>query len=169
MGKICLALERLPGRAGLLRVSRGSVQMRFNGRNKCTLDANGRIKLPPYMMFDFGSTGSRGVVFYCLPEGCLGIFPSAQWEAYCRQLDSDSDMVLTDPELRRQRRRIGAMSQSDEISNQGRVTIPASMREFLGFETGADMVIVGAGSWVEVWKAGDWDREMRTMGGPEEA
>ena len=143
--------------------------MRFNGRNKCTLDANGRIKLPPYMMFDFGSTGSRGVVFYCLPEGCLGIFPSAQWEAYCRQLDSDSDMVLTDPELRRQRRRIGAMSQSDEISNQGRVTIPASMREFLGFETGADMVIVGAGSWVEVWKAGDWDREMRTMGGPEEA
>ncbi|MGI6355495.1 MAG: hypothetical protein GX937_06040 [Lentisphaerae bacterium] len=137
--------------------------MRFNGRNKCTLDANGRIKLPPYMMFDFGATGNRSVVFYCLPEGCLGIFPAAQWEVYCRQLDSDSDMVLTDPKLRRQRRRIGAMSQSDEISNQGRVTIPTSMREFFGFEAGDEMVIVGAGTWVEVWKAGDWEREMHEM------
>jgi len=71
---------------------------------------------------------------------------------------------LADPAQRRQRRRIGAMSQSDVISNQGRVTLPTSMREFFGFEAGDEMMIVGARTWVEVWKVEDWEREMKAMG-----
>lgn len=139
--------------------------MRFNGHYKCTVDSSLRIKLPPAMLFDFGSVGSHSIVFYCLPEGCLGIFPAVRWEDFCQKLESESDMVLTDLDLRRQRRRIGAMSLTDEISSQGRITIPASMRETMGFKAGDELVIVGARDWVEVWKAEDWDAEVVAIGG----
>ena len=50
----------------------------FCGQDKCTLDANGRVKLSPHFLRDFRAHGSE-VVTHCLPEGALGIYPVSVW------------------------------------------------------------------------------------------
>ena len=45
---------------------------------------------------------------------------------------------------------------SDEIPDkQGRVTIPASLREYAGL--GRECTVIGAGSRLEVWDSAAWD------------
>ena len=45
---------------------------------------------------------------------------------------------------------------SDEIPDkQGRVTIPAALREYAGLDR--EVTVIGQGSHVEVWDSGAWD------------
>jgi DNA-binding transcriptional regulator/RsmH inhibitor MraZ len=102
-------------------------------------------------------------MLYCLPEGCLGIFPMSEWENLRRLGSNDTDDVLNDAALRRQHRRIGSLSQSEVISNQGRITIPVMFRDLLGLVAGSDVMLVGAEKWVELWSIKAWEQEQQII------
>ncbi|MCL1801056.1 MAG: cell division/cell wall cluster transcriptional repressor MraZ, partial [Promicromonosporaceae bacterium] len=54
---------------------------------------------------------------------------------------------------------------SDEIPDkQGRITIPANLREYAGLER--DLAVIGAGTRVEVWDKAAWEQY---LGDQEEA
>ena len=138
--------------------------MQFCFQGKCVLDANSRLKLPPLLLMDLAASNNSGrVMLYCLPEGCLGIFPMSEWENLRRQGSNDTDDVLNDAALRRQHRRIGSLSQSEVISNQGRITIPVMFRELLDLRTGSDAMLVGAEKWVELWSLKAWEHELQII------
>jgi MraZ protein len=42
-----------------------------------------------------------------------------------------------------------------QVDNQGRVAIPSNLRDFAGIDE--EVVIVGAGSRIEVWSRAGWD------------
>jgi MraZ protein len=45
---------------------------------------------------------------------------------------------------------------SDEMPDkQGRISIPATLREYAGLDR--DIAVIGAGSRVEIWDAATWD------------
>ena len=46
----------------------------FCGLDRCSVDANGRIKLSPRVIEDFARRGSD-VVLHCLPEGAVAVYP----------------------------------------------------------------------------------------------
>ena len=48
----------------------------FCGIDKCSVDANGRIKLSPRVIDDFAAHGGD-VVLHCLPEGTIAVYPEA--------------------------------------------------------------------------------------------
>lgn len=136
--------------------------VQFCGQDRCTVDANGRVKLCPRFLADFRRHGSD-VVMHCLPEGALGVYPVSLWlqmrQAEPRPATRASQSIV----FRRSLRRFGALTQVEQISNQGRVTVPASFRSLVGLPPGGEAVLVGTEIGVEIWSAEAWQREFQLL------
>jgi MraZ protein len=67
-----------------------------------------------------------------------------------------SALPTTKPEARRYARFFFSQAQSERIDRQGRLTVPQAFRSYAGLER--DVVIVGAGTRVEIWDADRWEQ-----------
>jgi DNA-binding transcriptional regulator/RsmH inhibitor MraZ len=140
----------------------GVSMVRFCGQDSCLIDANGRLKLSPRFLDDFGNAGGT-TVLRSLPEGALGVYPEAIWQQM-RQGEANAAMKAgTSAAYRRQLRLFGAMSETQEISKQGRLTIPVLFRERLGLVPGASALVIGTEIGVEIWEAERWRRELELL------
>ena len=137
--------------------------LQFCGLEKSQLDANGRLKLGARLQTSFASYGSQTVVLYCLPEGGIGIYPLAEWEKIKPDLKPVQEKFTGSMMARRQMRMMGAMTSRENLSNQGRVTLPQMFREMCRMEPGTEVVLVGSEFGVEVWSAEAWQKEMLLM------
>lgn len=139
----------------------GSDQMlAFCGQDRCQMDANGRIKLSPRVINDFIEKCSGEVVMHCLPEGAMAIYPESIYLEMRRQQEVPIARAASSMVFRREMRRFGAMSTSDRITAQGRLTIPHGFREFAGITPGDDIMVVGVEIGVEIWSAERWNAEL---------
>ena len=136
--------------------------MAFCGQDHCTVDANGRVKLSPRLLMDFGQRG-ESVVVHCLPEGALGVYPESVWHQMRERETESEPPAARSIVARRQLRRFGALSQLDAISRQGRITIPVPFRDITGLSPGTEAVLVGVEIGVEVWSAERWNAEFKTL------
>ena len=59
--------------------------------------------------------------------------------------------------LRRLNRAIFATAFSTHLDGQGRVALPAPLREYAGIEE--DVVVAGANNYLEIWSKDLWDEE----------
>ncbi len=136
---------------------------KFCGQEHCLIDRNGRIRLPARLLDDFLSFDEREVVVHCLPENALAVYPLAVW----RQMRADEPRPAARAggslAYRRQLRRFGAFTQSERLSNQGRITIPGLFRESLRLMPGETAVVVGCEIGVEVWNLALWQREFAAI------
>ena len=137
--------------------------LQFCGLEKSQLDANGRLKLGARLQNSFASYGSQTVVLYCLPEGGIGIYPVAEWEKIKPDLKPVQQQFTGSMMARRRMRMMGAMTSKENLSNQGRITLPQMFREMCGIESGSEVMLVGSEFGVEVWSAEAWQREMLLM------
>ena len=135
--------------------------MRFMGLAKYKLDSNGRIKLSQKIIDDLMKDGNDvpEIVLYCLPEGGLALFSQRTWEIIRSKTAEETSRLMSSVELRRQSRMIAANTDSQEISPQGRLTIPAMFREKLGFVEGEDVIITGNERGYEIWSPAKWKEE----------
>lgn len=125
------------------------------------MDCNGRIKLSQHFVDDFMTRCGGELVIHGLPEGALALYPE---EVYCemrRQELAAVDRVAASFAARRSMRRFGALTLSDTITRQGRVSIPASFREYAGLEPGQELCVIGVEIGVEIWSV---DRYLKEMG-----
>jgi DNA-binding transcriptional regulator/RsmH inhibitor MraZ len=132
----------------------------FCGQDPCSIDANGRIKLSPRFIADFQSRCSGEVVMHCLPEGAVALYPEEIYLKMREEVTNPASKVAVNLAYRRTMRRFGAMSRSEKISAQGRVTLPAGFREYAELAPGADAIVVGAEIGVEIWNAERWQAEI---------
>jgi len=136
--------------------------VRFCGQEACLIDANGRVKLPPRFLTDFRQD-DESVVLHCLPEGALGIYPAPVWTQMRQGEARPAAKAATSILFRRQLRRFGALTQSERITNQGRITVPNPFRELLGLEPGQNVILVGTEIGVEIWNAERWQDEFQIL------
>ena len=139
--------------------------LEFCGLEKVTLDANGRLKFSPRFLADFQNYEANEIVFHCLPEGALGIYPLIRWEEMKAEESRNSTQGQSSLLQRRQRRLMGAMTQKDKLSNQGRVTLPVMFRDLCSLSAGEEIVVLGCEVGVELWNAAAWAKEMSLMQG----
>jgi DNA-binding transcriptional regulator/RsmH inhibitor MraZ len=135
----------------------------FFGQEKVSVDANGRVKLCPRFIADFKDSGGGDIVLFSLPEGGVAIYPE---ETFLRMRRSELDEAEKSGGSVLQRRRLrfsGAMTQSEKISNQGRITIPHFMREDCGLAPNSDVVMVGIQVGIEIWSSERWSGELDKM------
>ena len=135
----------------------------FCGQDRILIDANGRFKLPPHFIADFLADGNGDVVFYCLPEGALAIYPEKVYAEMRTRCNEDIRKAGMSMLKRRDLRRFGAWSASAAITPQGRLTLPSEFRQNTLLEPGAEAVVVGVEIGVEIWNAEKFDREMQEI------
>ena len=117
------------------------------------MDDRGRVPIPPRYrdLFVQGATLNQG------PDPCLRLFTAESFEQQA-QLYTRED--ATEPAGRTTRRSFFANCFSVELDRQGRILIPAPLRAYARLE--GDVVIAGAGEWLEIWNREQFEEHMRS-------
>ncbi len=124
----------------------------FMGEYGHSLDPKGRLIIPSKFR---EALGDRFVITRSLDQ-CLCIYDMEDWEKFVSRL---SDIPYNVKKQRQLVRFFLSGANEVEPDKQGRVLIPANLREAAGIEK--DVVLVGVGSRIEVWSAKNWE-EMST-------
>lgn len=113
------------------------------GEYNHTIDAKSRLIIPSKFRESLGETFvvTKGL------DGCLFVFDHTEWTAFEEKLQKLPS--LTNPDVRKFIRFFMAGASEVEVDKQGRILIPASLKEFAVLEK--DVVLIGAGSRVEIW------------------
>jgi len=120
----------------------------FMGTHHPRLDDKGRLFLPA----KFRDELSGGLVMTKGQEHCLYVFPRAEFNRFTEQLQSAplANKVVRDY------LRVFLSGASDEIPDrQGRVTVPAPLRDYAGLTK--ECVVIGALARLEIWDAATWN------------
>ena len=135
----------------------------FCGQDCCKLDAGGRLKLGQHFINDFIARCDGRVVMYCLPEGALALYPEAVFEEMRRREREGVERAASSLLARRSMRRFGALSRPDQITRQGRVSIPPTFRDYAMLKPGEEVYVVGIEIGVEIWNSDRWREEMNAI------
>ena len=112
-----------------------------------TIDTKGRLIIPAKFREKLGEefVVSKGM------DGCLFVYANDDWNAFEQKLTS---LPLINKEARQFARFFLAGAAEVELDKQGRILLPANLREFAGLDK--DVVLVGVGSRVEIWSKERW-------------
>lgn len=120
----------------------------FMGEYNHTIDAKGRLIIPSKFR---DTLGDEFVVTKGL-DGCLFVYDNTEWSAFEEKLKS---LPLTNKDARQFVRFFLAGATLAEVDKQGRILVPANLREFAGLEK--EVVLVGVASRVEIWSKARWE------------
>ena len=126
----------------------GQVKLMFMGEYNHTIAAKGRVIVPSKFR---DLLGEEFVVTKGL-DGCLFVFDNKEWAAFEEKLRS---LPITNKDARAIVRFFLAGAASVEVDRQGRILLPASLRDFAGLTK--DAVLVGVGSRIEIWSKDSWE------------
>ena len=120
----------------------------FLGEFQHSIDAKGRVSLPAKFRDGLGEK------FYVTKglEECLFIFSEDEWTTFSDRL---KQLSLAKKEARAFVRFFFGGAAEIECDKQGRMLLPASLREYAGCKK--ELVIVGVGSRIEVWDQERWN------------
>ncbi|OGO33166.1 MAG: division/cell wall cluster transcriptional repressor MraZ [Chloroflexi bacterium RBG_16_56_11] len=122
----------------------------FFGEYDYKIDEKGRVPIPPR----FRNYLRDGVVLTPGPEKCITAYTLTEWKKMATSLTSTA---LTRSKMRRLSRAMFAMAFSTRIDNQGRVAIPAPLREYAQIVD--EVVVAGANNYLEIWNKALWEEE----------
>ena len=122
----------------------------FFGEYDYKIDEKGRIPVPPR----FRGALKDGIVLTPGAEKCITVYTIAEWKKLSTKL---TNSALTRSKMRRLSRAIFATAFSTKIDGQGRIPIPAPLREHAGISD--DVVVAGANTYLEIWDKAAWEEE----------
>lgn len=120
----------------------------FLGEYQHTLDPKGRVILPSA----FRERLKDGLVMTVGLDNCLTLQPVEEWG---RVLENLRNLRTTDRRERMFARVMTSSAHAEELDKQGRVTIPARLREYAALAK--DVTVVGADMRIELWDTERWD------------
>lgn len=124
---------------------------RFFGRYEHSLDVKGRVILPARFRGDLGSHAFLSKH----NERCLALWTPEEFD---KKLAEMEQLQETGRQERNLARVWAAGSTEVEIDRQGRLAIPATMREFARLE--GDVLVMGAINRVELWDPSLWSEQV---------
>ncbi|MHC4711644.1 MAG: division/cell wall cluster transcriptional repressor MraZ [Planctomycetota bacterium] len=124
----------------------------FIGHFEHRLDAKNRLSIPRQFR-DAVKTDEEKNGFFVTPglDICLFLFTSSQWDSITQALKGKP---LTDSAVRRFQRLFFSNAAYCELDNQGRILIPAHLKQTAQLNKKA--TIVGVHSRIEVWSSSRW-------------
>lgn len=120
----------------------------FMGEYNHTIDTKGRLIIPSKFREALGDTFvvTKGL------DGCLFVYDNAEWTAFEEKLRA---LPMTSADSRKFVRFFLAGAAEVEVDKQGRILLPAVLREFAGLDK--DVVLVGVASRIEIWNREKWE------------
>jgi MraZ protein len=125
----------------------------FLGEFEHTIDAKGRLAVPARFRvhLDRGAVISKGM------GRCLSVYTMARWEEKSAALVAGK----SDEELRDFERRIYPSASEIELDAQGRMVIPAKLREYAGLSS--EVTVTGVRDHIEVWDRQSWQEYQQRL------
>ncbi len=118
------------------------------GTHAPKLDDKGRVILPA----KFRDELQGGLVVTRGQDRCLFVFSTAEFELVH---DKIRQAPVTSAEARNYLRVFLSGASNEQPDKQGRITIPAALREYA--DLGKDLVVIGVGTRAEIWDAKAWN------------
>jgi MraZ protein len=114
------------------------------GQYAHNIDAKGRLFIPAKLREELGST------FHVIAgqDHCLYIFSEDKWNNWMEQLGTKTYSEI------KTLRSVFANAADCEPDGQGRILIPARLRDWAGLEK--EVVVIGSFDRVEIWNAKRW-------------
>ena len=155
--------ERLPtahsvGSPAQHRRRAKGIRLVFTGEYRHTVDDKGRIAVPA----KFRAQLAEGAFVSRWLDACLAIHTRAGWEALAERV---AGLPITDQGSRLFQRFIFAGAIEAEVDRQGRILVPAYLRESAGLD--GDAVVVGSRDHAEIWAPRRWDDYRRALDDPQ--
>ncbi len=121
----------------------------FKSQYNHTVDAKGRLSIPSKFREQLGDEFviTKGM------DGCLFVYANEDWEEFERKLSSLP--TLTNKDARQFVRFFLAGAASVDVDKQGRILLPNHLKVHAALER--DVVLVGAGSRIEIWSLDRWE------------
>lgn len=120
----------------------------FLGEYEHSVDVKGRLAVPAKFRPQLGD----GLVITRGFERCLQVYPMARWNTLS---DLISGLPFGSIESRQLRRLLFGSAFDTELDRQGRILIPANLREYAGI--GDQAVVAGMNTFFEIWAKPAWD------------
>lgn len=120
----------------------------FMGTYNNSIDTKNRMIVPSKHR---DQLGGRCVLTKGMDK-CLNIYSISEWE---KQMDKIEALPESDPKVRAFIRHFCANAVDCEFDKQGRIVIPAELKEYAGIDK--ELVTMGAMRKIEVWSKEVWD------------
>ncbi|MFY9214421.1 MAG: division/cell wall cluster transcriptional repressor MraZ [Tissierellaceae bacterium] len=120
----------------------------FIGEYQHTIDSKGRIIIPSKFREELGDEFviTKGL------DNCLFVYPKDEWEILEDKLKK---LPLTNKNARAFVRFFFSGASESNLDKQGRVLIPANLRDHSRIEK--DAVIIGVSTRLEIWSREEWE------------
>ena len=117
----------------------------MTGLYRHNIDAKGRLFIPAKLREELGSAFHVTIG----EDGCLAVFSDEGWANFMNKVSQLPYSVA------KQLRRVFAYAADCEPDSQGRILLPATLRDKVHLEK--EVVITGSFDRVEIWPAQRWD------------
>ncbi len=134
----------------------------FRGRFEYSIDDKGRVKIPPRFKEILKSRDINTLVMTIFDD-CIYVYPHDVWE---KLEEKAVNLPLTNKAARRFKRMFFSSAQDVNIDRQGRVLVPAVLRDDAAVEK--DVVILGNLDHIEIWSKEKWEEEFNALRSSEE-
>lgn len=130
----------------------------FTGEYRHSVDGKGRLAVPAR----FRAQLADGAYVARWIDACLAIFPRDTFDTLAARVAA---LPVSDGNARTFSRFVFSSAFEVEPDRQGRVLVPAGLREWAGL--GDETVVVGARDHIELWEPDRWARYSEAMNSPE--
>ncbi len=130
----------------------------FTGEYRHSTDEKGRIAVP----VRFRAELAGGALVSKWIDGCLAIFPRPAWDALAERA---AGLPVTDAGARTFQRFLFGTAFEVELDRQGRLVVPAVLRQFAELE--GETVVVGSRDHLELWSPARWSSYSAQMDAPD--
>jgi len=125
----------------------------FFGEFQYRVDDKGRMPIPPRFRHEL----KDGLIIMEGVDKCLTVYSLSEW----KKLSSDTALKtpgsVTSEKMRRLNRFLYASSFSLLIDGQGRISLPAPLKEYAGITD--EVIVAGANNYIEIWNKEQWEAE----------
>jgi MraZ protein len=122
----------------------------FYGEFDYKIDDKGRLPIPP----KFRDALKDGLVLTPGAEKCIACYTPAEWKKLSATI---TNSPLSRSKMRKLSRALFATAFSTKIDNQGRIAIPAPLRDHA--EITDDVIVAGLNTNFEIWNKALWEEE----------
>lgn len=127
---------------------------KFRGVFEVKVDSKFRMNIPSRYREANSGLGRGIVVTIDAVDKCLLLYPLSVWEEVEDHIEA---LPSFNKATRRVKRLLIGHAHDLEMDKQGRILIPASLREHA--ELGAEVVLVGQGKKFEIWSQERWESQ----------
>ncbi len=124
----------------------------FRGLNSLNMDVKGRVTIPTqYRQAVTEEANGQLVITIDTEDRCLLLYPLPQWRTIEERLEQ---LPTFQPAARRIQRLLIGHATELELDRNGRILLPALLREYAGLDK--TVMLVGQGKRFEIWGDSQW-------------